>query len=246
MASPLVVVPTRGRADIGTTWKILPGVILAVRQDEEQAYRSAGITNKFWLHSEDTSARTRNFILDRVGQGNEVFIADDDIRAVGEFYEKAPGRYGARKLDGDEFLRRIEIAMNLARLRRVHLIGVAPTTNPFNYNPKNLVHSNVFINGPLMGIRVTNLRFDTGLPVKCDYDFTVQHIASRRGVLRFDGLWQDNDFDTLSGGRCCYKKEGDKEISFRWLMGKWPGFFRANPKRPWELILKTPKQYRDA
>jgi hypothetical protein len=243
MADVLVVIPTRSRAGIGTTWKLFPNAILAVRNDEEKIYREAGLLNEFWLHDENTSARTRNFILDRVGAGGEVVICDDDIRGAGEFFEKTPGRYASRKLDPVDFLRKLRMALDMAKIRRAHLIGVAPTTNPLIYNPRRLVHPNVFINGPLMGIRVTNLRFDTDLPVKCDYDFTVQHIASRRGVLRFDGLWQDNDFDTLPGGRSCYKKEGDKEASFRRLLQKWPGFFRPNTKRQWELILKAPKEY---
>jgi hypothetical protein len=240
MGEPKIVILSRERQEIGTTWGLFPEAILTVHEDEKQAYLDAGIENEIWTHTENRSPAIRNHILERTGLGNRVVIMDDDIRGVGRFVMKS-GKPRSEKLSADEFKKLLFAGFDLAEKHGYHLFGVAPTTNPLNFVPKRSLKTSVFINGPMMCVVVTELRFDAEMPVKCDYDFTVQHIDAGKGVFRMDNLWQDNDFDKMGGGRACYKKEGDAEISFNTLMDRWPRYFRKNPKRPFEVILKAPR-----
>lgn len=238
---PPVVILSRERATIGTTWRLFPEATLIVHESELATYRAAGHTGPIWTHTKDRSPAIRNVILDRIGAGNEVVIMDDDIKAVGHFETVAPGRYRAAKLPGAAFLDELATGFALARKHGYHLFGVAPTTNCMNYTPQRTLKTGVFINGPLMCIRVRpDLRFDEALPLKCDYEFTAQTMAAKAGVFRMDHLWQDNDFDSLPGGRACYKRPEDAEHSFHVLLDRYPRYFRPNPRRQWEVILSDP------
>lgn len=242
MDKPPIVILSRERATIGTTWKLFPNAIVAVNKHEEKDYRDAGVENELWLHDEYKSATVRNYILDRVRLGNPVILMDDDIKSVGRFYVNAHGKCRSSKMYSEEFYKKLCDGFILAEGNDYHLFGVAPTTNPLNFKPNGATKTNVFINGPLMCIRVTDKRFDPEMPVKCDYDFTVQHIAAGLGVFRLDRYWQDNDFDKMTGGRSCYKKDSDKAVSFHYLMEKWPGYFRENPRRQYEVIIRRQKK----
>lgn len=239
MADPTIVILTRERAAIGTTWNLFPQAILVLNRAEEEAYRAAGHAGPMWLHDETTSVGVRNHVLERVPEGTELVMLDDDIKALGRFTVRGPGKYAATKMDGAAFLAELFKGFEMARQSRRHLFGVAPTTNPLHFNPQKQVRTDVFVNGPMMCIRTTKHRFDPMLRVKCDYDFTAQHIASGAGVFRLDYLWQNNDFDTLPGGRSCYKDPRDKAESCDYLLAKWPEYFRPNPKREHELIMSA-------
>lgn len=238
---PIVVILTRERATIGVTWKLFPNAILVMNKGEAQTYRDAGHTGEFWLHDQFTSVGVRNYVLDRVPEGTELVMLDDDIKAIGRFLPnaKGPGKHASEKMTGNSFLEALMHGFHMARESRRHLFGVAPTTNALFFNPAMAVRTDAFVNGPMMCIRTTGLRFDPELRVKCDYDFTAQHIASGRGVFRLDYLWQQNDFDKMPGGRSCYKAEGDKSHSVAYLLNKWPQYFRMNPKRENEVIMSA-------
>lgn len=238
---PLVVILSRERQTIGTTWKIFPGATLIVHESEVEAYRAAGLENEIWTHTKDRSPAIRNEILNRVGAGNEVVIMDDDIKSVGRFDAVSMGKFRAAKMSGDDFLDELANGFAIARKNDYHLFGVAPTSNCLNYNPLKKIKTGVFINGPMMCIRVTEgIRFDEKIPLKCDYEFTARTMSAKAGVFRLDYLWQDNDFDKLPGGRSCYKRPEDAEVSFYTLMDRYPRYFRENPRRRWEVILSDP------
>lgn len=242
MDKPTIVILSRERSEIGTTWRIFPNAIIALNAAEEDVYRGAGLDNEFWLHDQNTSVGVRNYVLDRAGPGAEIIMLDDDISKVGEFVALGPKKNKLVELEGAAFYERLCRGFDLARKNNYHLFGVAPTPNPLYFNPAKPVKTSVFVNGPMMCVRVTDLRFDPACVVKCDYDFTIQHIHSGRGSFRLEKLWQENDFDTLPGGRSCYKTDKDRALSFHYLTGKWPSYLRPNPNRRYEVIIKKPKR----
>lgn len=243
MNKTFIVVMSRGRSKTGFTFKHFKDleheIILVVNRNEVNDYRQAGITNLVWEHDLNFIPSIRNFILEKVGIGNNVIVMDDDIRSFGKFIPS--GKKNLKlQISFNNFLTILKNGfINLPS--SVKFFGVSPTTNPLNYNPKKPISKNVFILGSVQCIRVTEgLIYDEALPLKADYAFTAENIKQGFTVARFNYLYADNDFDKLPGGRQCYSKgESDKMLSFEYLLRKYPDYFKPNPNRKYELIMRV-------
>ena len=238
--NPIVIIPTRGRAKTGITWKNAPeDTILAINNQEIKEYRAAGIKNEIWGHDCFCSVDVRNFILNKAGIGKSVLMLDDDISSVGRFIV-VNGKNKSVKMELKDWIKEVLSLFDVSLKNKAHFFGVAPTSNPLCFNGKKPFSKNVFINGACMGIISSGAMFDKFCKVKCDYEFTAQHIVSGLGVFRANYLWQINDFDKMPGGRQSYSAgEKDRESSYRYLLAKYPNLFRPNPKRKWEIILNN-------
>lgn len=241
MSRPAIVIQSRERSAIGTTWQWAPAnAIIALHRDEAPVYRAAGIENELWEHGLDFLVDIRNWILEKVGAGNEVVLLDDDITKVGRFaVGKAVGKYRLEQMDGQSWIDSLEEGFATARQYRYHLFGVSPTTNPLMFNPERAWNVNTFVNGPCMCVIVTDVRFDRELRVKNDYGFTAEHVRRGLGTFRLNYLWQMNDFDKLPGGRSVYKKPSDAAASAEYLLAKYPDMFRRHPRRAGQVIMSV-------
>ncbi len=240
-----IVIPTRGRSLTGYSFKQFNNleheIILMINKNEVQDYRKAGFKNEIWEHDDNYGPTIRNAILNRVGNGNNVITFDDDIKSFGKFIPE--GKKNKQINIGINLFLQI-LKNGFERFpKSVKLFGVSPTTNPLFFNPKTLISSNVFINGAVQCIRVTDgIRYDEALPVKCDYGFAAEFIRNGFHVARFNYLYADNDFDKMDGGRKYYSKgDTDRMLSFEYLLRKYPKYFKPNPKRQYELIMKVGK-----
>jgi hypothetical protein len=236
-----IVIPTRGRAKLGSTWNLFPEAILFMHKEEKRTYRDAGITNDIITHDRLSSSTARNFILDYFKKGDEIIMMDDDIKKVGRFRD-VNGKIKAEELTGVEFYKHLVNGFAIGKKRDAGLFGVAPTTNTLNFN--NPMSIATFVNGPCMGIVVSKLRFDEECMNKSDYDFTLQHIRSGRLTFRLDYLWQKNDYNKMDGGTRFYRTRKKEEKTYYYLLGKWPGYLFPNPKRELEFILRIKKTKR--
>ena len=243
MNKTFIVVMSRGRSKTGFTFKHFNSlgheVILVVNQNEIKDYRSAGLTNPIWEHDFNFIPTIRNFILEKVGVGNNVIVMDDDIKSFGKFIPRNKKNI-KHEISINNFLTILKQGfINLPDY--VKFFGVSPTTNPLNYNPNKPISKNVFILGSVQCIRVTEgLIYDEALPLKADYAFTAENIRQGFTVARFNYLYADNDFDKLAGGRQCYSKgDTDRMLSFEYLLRKYPNYFKPNPKRKYELIMRV-------
>ncbi|ROL60063.1 hypothetical protein D9V86_09840, partial [Bacteroidetes/Chlorobi group bacterium ChocPot_Mid] len=170
-----------------------------------------------------------------------VITIDDDIKTFGKFIPE--GKKNKQfTISINYFLQILKNGFEKFP-KCVKLFGVSPTTNPLFFNAKNLISNNVFINGAVQCIRVTEgIRYDEALPVKCDYGFSAEIIKSGYQIARFNYLFADNDFDKMAGGRKYYSKgDTDRMLSFEYLLRKYPEYFKPNPKRQFELIMKVNK-----
>lgn len=236
---PPIVILSRGRAKTGTTWDIFPGSTIFINEDEKRDYRIVGRKNEIICHSCNSSSTVRNFILDYFGKGESIIMLDDDIKKVGRFVMRK-GKAKAEKMEGEDFLPHLYNGFKLALENGAMLFGVAPNTNSLNFRQQVTVGT--FINGPMMGIRITDLRFDLKCYNKSDYDFTLQHMQAGHLVFRLDYLWQDNDYNKMAGGTRFYRTREREEETYSYLLGKWPGCLTPNPKRELEFILRVKKR----
>lgn len=114
------------------------------------------------------------------------------------------------------------------------LIGIAPTANAF-FAKKPLL-DNGFVIGDAFLCKPTHLRFDEKLRLKEDYDFSLQHIANAGGTLRVHKvLWHFAHYSN-KGGAVSYRSDGLEQETVMYLLRKWSGALRPNPKRKNELL----------
>jgi hypothetical protein len=240
-----IVIPTRGRAKLGTTWNLFPEAILFMHHEEKRTYRDAGIENKIITHDCLTSSTARNFILDYYGKDKNIIMMDDDIKSVGRFGLRN-GKTAPIALTGNEFYHHLVNGFDLCHKGKTEarLFGVAPTSNPLNFTDP--VKMAMFVNGPCMGIITSKLRFDEECMNKNDYDFTLQHLKTGYLTFRLDYLWQKNDYNKMDGGSRYYRTKKREEKTYYYLLGKWPGYLIPNPKRGLEFILRVKKSRKKA
>lgn len=119
------------------------------------------------------------------------------------------------------------------------LYGIAPTANAFFIHKARSL--NLFIIGDLIVVKPTKLRFDPDFNLKEDYDYTAQHIKEYGGVMRFNDLLFTFKHYSNKGGAVSYRNDEYEEKAVQKLMTKHPHFFRLNPKRKHEILMKVPK-----
>jgi hypothetical protein len=122
------------------------------------------------------------------------------------------------------------------------LAGCSPTDNL--YFAKEGVATRKFIVGDLIMVRPTELRFDTNLRLKEDYDFTLQHWATYGGAARCDYIAPSFAHYTNAGGAVATRTAEREQECIAYLKAKWPGLIRDNPRRANEILLTTPRRHR--
>merc|ERR1739838_986240 len=81
--------------------------------------------------------------------------------------------------------------------------------------------------------------FDENMTLKEDYDFTCAHIRAHGSVMRCQRMTLNVKHYDNAGGACSNrdKKGQEEKKNVDLLNKKWPGVFRANPKRRGEVIM---------
>ena len=207
-----------------------------VSDDEEAgAYRYVGATRTV---AAGGLIEARNRALDD-GDGRPVLQLSDDLT-------KLQWASGQTKED----VARITMAEAVERLAHAlastgaHLAGAAPTANPFFSRQR--ISEAAFIVGDLMLTSAgCGLRFDTGLRLKEDYDYTLQHLTTHGKVARVDSLLASFAHRTNRGGAVAYRTAEVEDETIAYLTEKWPGSIRPNPRRPQEILMKWPPRSAD-
>lgn len=118
------------------------------------------------------------------------------------------------------------------------LAGTAPVANTFYIDPTKPVRTQHFIVGDLIYVLPSEPRFDPGLRLKEDYDFTAQHIRTYGAVARVDVVMAKFAHRTNKGGAVSYRTEAAEQEAITYLKAKWPGVIVDNPRRPNEVLFK--------
>jgi hypothetical protein len=125
----------------------------------------------------------------------------------------------------------------------LHLAGVAPTNNPYFYNPNKPIQTDKFIVGDLICVSPnTDLLFDENLKLKEDYDYTLQHLHKYSGIVRLDYILASFKHYTNKGGAVDFRNEEREQTAIKYLKEKWQTDVRDNTKRPNEILLKWCKR----
>lgn len=175
-------------------------------------------------------ANTRNFILDWFGKMEEIMQLDDDIQDI---LILKNGKL--EKIEGVILEGFIEQAFADLRKQGLWLWGVYPVPNAF-YMDNKITKSN-FIIGTFCGVIVSDIRYDSRLPLKEDYDFTLSHVKCG-GVLRYDFLTVKAKHYTNKGGAVEIRSDESEQMAIDILKKKWGNWVRDNPRRKNEILIK--------
>lgn len=128
------------------------------------------------------------------------------------------------------------LMQDLMERNKARLAGVAPTSNAFFTNKE--VQTKHFVVGDMIMVAPCDLRFDTNLKLKEDYDFTAQQIKAFGLVCRVDTILAHFEHRTNAGGAVDYRTSEREQAAISYLKAKWPDWIKDNARRPDEILFR--------
>lgn len=170
--------------------------------------------------------RIRNHILDTEFESGAdvVLIIDDDMKRVG-YYESEPGnRFGYKDnvVSTEDFLPFIEKYSRICAEFGFYFWGLNCNIDARSYQ-QNVPFSTVsYIGGPFQCfLRGNECRYDEALPLKEDYDMTLQNCNRYRGCLRVNKYHYNVKQAEQAGGCATYRNYTREEQQLEALRQKW-------------------------
>lgn len=209
-----ILSPSYRRPDSCTTQDYLPLCTYVVARSEKQAYVRAGrrviaVPNAI----QGNVSRVRNYILDNF---NPVLILDDDIRRFGRWNKQEN-----HKLTTDEAMEFVEHAFILARQLGARMWGLNLLPDKGAYREYTPFAFRSVVLGPVQGFVNMDLRYDESLPLKEDYDLSLQVLNKYRRTLRFNMYHYVCDQHSIVGGCATYRTMERERKQFSLLQEKW-------------------------
>ena len=203
-------------------------LIFVVPDSEKQAYLDAGAKNIVCPDREGL-CNARNCALSHAFWNERACCqTDDDLKAVKD--------HRGNSVDPKKAVEELSRIMGDTNFS---LGGFPPTDNPF-YAKSDSTRG--FIVASIMLCFPTDLRFDTCLRTKEDYDLSLQHIKKYGGVYRLAKYLWTYEHYTNEGGVVADRTLGIEHDSIKKLREKWGSIIQMNPKRPGEIRLSFKKK----
>tara|TARA_R110000824_G_scaffold359339_1_gene546874 strand:- start:922 stop:1665 length:744 start_codon:yes stop_codon:yes gene_type:complete len=197
-----------------------PNVKLVVRESEAEDYLANG--NEIVVcpdSAQGNLCRVRNWILDNLfdDQTDCIVILDDDCKAISRWESQIKSKFNESELNifcEQKSLLCKELGFKFWGLNCVQDKGAYREYTPFGFLQ--------YIGGPFQAhLNGSDLRYDENLPLKEDYDFTLQNIKEYGGCLRVNFANYDVKQSEQVGGCADYRNlEYEKEQFFA-LQKKW-------------------------
>lgn len=178
----------------------------------------------------------RNYILDWFNYDDYIVTLCDDVQGI----YRLDGKKKLTKLSYDELIDLIEQGFKACEKYGTKLWGVYPIKNDFYMS--NSIAPSGFIIGTFSGIIVNDLRCDTRLQLKEDYDYTIKNILRFEKVVRFNRYCVDAKHYSNKGGCVDYRTKEMEREACALLVGMYPNFVRLNPNRDNEVLLSFRKE----
>lgn len=212
--------PSYKRPIRSSTQKLYPFVKLVVRESEADEYREAGNDIAVVPDSaQGNLCRVRNHILDNLWPkaADCVVLLDDDNTGIYRWE-----RQRRDMMDSDEFMQFAEGAAQLCRDSGLYLWGVNCVPDKGAYREHTPFGFLQYIGGPFQAhMKGSEIRYDEKLPLKEDYDITLQHIHRYGGCLRVNYVHYANKQSEQPGGCATYRNLEREKEQFALLQKKW-------------------------
>lgn len=170
--------------------------------------------------------RVRNYILDEeFKRGMDVvLIIDDDLNHVAHYqYNKETGfGYDKVKVTADDFFAFLEKYSIMAKDLGAKFWGVNCNADAMAYRHYTPFSTTSYIGGPFQCfLKGNRCRYDEELPLKEDYDMTLQQLNLERVVLRVNSYFYICKQSVQAGGCATYRNRDREEQQLRRLQEKW-------------------------
>jgi len=201
--------------------------IFCVRNEEKHLYEKHGCKNVF---ETGKLIESRNKALEMAFAKNEICVQlSDDLKRV--YLNK---NFGEKKEVNIDFAIK-ELVSVFNKIENVYLMGVPPTSNDFF--AKSKISKNTFCIGDMLFVKPTELRFDTQLTLKEDYDYTLQHLDKYGSCFRYQKYLFEFEHYKNKGGAVDYRNEAEEQKNIFILRAKWGDKIRMNSKRKNEILI---------
>lgn len=186
--------------------------------------------------------RIRNYILDEEFKdgADAVLIIDDDMKGL--YYWEGLEKI---KVTAEQFRQIVYKYSIMAMDMGVWFWGVNVNSDKIIYREYTPFSFVSYIGGPFQCfINDGGLRYDENLPLKEDYDMTLQQLKKYRRVLRVNKFFYDVKQSEQSGGCATYRNIEREKQQFDMFQRKWgSGIVRRDSSDA--LNMKKDRMYED-
>lgn len=172
--------------------------------------------------------RIRNYILKQeFGRGMDVvLIIDDDLSYIGRFEADPVTHFGYKEriITAEELPTILEKYSIMAQDLGAKFWGLNCVKDARAYRQNAPFSTNKYIGGPFQCfLKGNRCLYDERLPLKEDYDMTLQQLNLERVVLRVNYLHYSCDQSVQPGGCATYRNREREAQQFALLRQKWGG-----------------------
>lgn len=224
-----VCAPSYKRADNVKTLAYLPYCRIYVAYEEFEDYKRNYPDSDIVQCPQGVQGnlcRVRNYILDNeFSNGADVVcIIDDDLRGIERFYYSDGFGYNNYRLNSDDFLVFLEKYSIMAEDLGAKLWGINCNSDVMAYRHCSPFSMVSYICGPFQTfLKGNKCKYDENLPLKEDYDMTLQQLNKERKVLRINSYHHNCEQSTIKGGCATYRNIARERQQLELLQKKWGG-----------------------
>lgn len=214
-----IVAPSYKRPEKSITQINYPSVKLVVRESEAEEYKKNG--NDIIVcpdSAQGNISRVRNWILDNLLDDVDcLIILDDDCKEISRWQDQTN-----TKLEEEELIKFCQQTSLVCKELGFKLWGLNTVTDKGAYREYTPFSFIQFIGCPFHAhIKGTELRYDEDLPLKEDYDFTLQNIKKYKGCLRVNYANYNVKQSEQEGGCANIRSLKKEKQQFFALQKKW-------------------------
>lgn len=219
--------PSYKRPNRVKTLNYIPFCRIWVDEGEAEAYRGGNPRADIVACPKGVQGnlcRVRNYILEQeFARGMDVvLIIDDDLSYLERFEYRNGFGYNRRKIEADEILPFLEKYSIMAQDIGAKFWGMNCNADTMTYRHYTPFSTNAYIGGPFQCfLKGNRCKYDENLPLKEDYDMTLQQLNLERVVLRLNAYHYICEQSTIPGGCAAIRNREREEQQLNALQEKW-------------------------
>jgi len=235
----LIAVPSKGRAGLTTTDKILPNTCTFFIPESEYHQYKGIVKNIVCVPKEVRGITpTRNWILKNTDK-KWVVMLDDDAKNVGYIQRlKRNVKHHKIKDEGfwtEEFLRYFDMTEQL----NYKIWGIKTESSSKSSYPYKPIITKTYALGSCMGIiNDGEYYFDESYKVKEDYELCMRHIRDKGGLFGVRYVHWENEHWTTDGGCKDYRTVEMEREAIKKLIKQYPGMVSSAKRKANEFSIK--------
>lgn len=226
----LIAIPSKGRAGVTKSDKLLTTATLFVPESELHQYQAVtdgpivAIPNNV-----KGITPTRNWILKNSKERYVVFV-DDDLDKQG-WTKHYKDHTRIKPLTQDEWLIEFARLFNMLEELGWKVWGVKTEGSPKSSYPYKPINFRSYVTASCMGmINDGSMLFDENYTVKEDYEITLRHLEKYGGILTARYLFWQNSHWVDDGGCKDYRTQAIEAKAIQDLAKQYPGRIRQITK----------------